>query len=127
MSMPELSLIAEADWNEARRYLPVIRRLAELRERTRADVECAAKELGCAVLRLQSMLVAIKRAGMGIVPGLGPINWETLVALSALWVDTVDYARERLFAEIVHDLDLPPERRLLIDWPTNYGTLVLLT
>jgi hypothetical protein len=78
------------------------------------------------------MLVAIKRAGMGIVPGLGPIDWETLVALSdlvlsALWVDTVDYARERLFAEIVHDLDLPPERRLLIDWPTNYGTLVLLT
>jgi putative transposase len=47
MSVPELSLIAEADWHEARRYLPVIRRLAEMRERTRADVECAANEPGC--------------------------------------------------------------------------------
>jgi len=84
------------------------------------------------VIRLQSLLVAIKRAAMGIVPGLGPIDWETFVALSdlvlsALWIETVDYARERLFAQIVRDLDLAPEMRLLIDWPTNYGTLVLLT
>jgi len=46
MSVPELSLIAEADWNEARRCLPVIRRLAEMRVRSRADVERAAAELG---------------------------------------------------------------------------------
>jgi transposase len=102
--------------------------------RCRKDLSAAPGDGGVPepVLRLQSMLVAIKRAGMGIVPGLGPIDWETLVALgdlilSTLWVDTIDYARERLFAEIVHDLDLPRVRRLLIDWPTNYGTLVLLT
>lgn len=47
MNAPELSLVSEADWNEARRYLPAIRRLAETRSRTRADVLRAAAELGC--------------------------------------------------------------------------------
>lgn len=47
MNTPELSLVSETDWNEARRYLPVIRRLAEMRSRTRADVGHAAAELGC--------------------------------------------------------------------------------
>lgn len=84
-----------------------------------------------AVPQLQEAMLTIKRAGTGEMPGLGRIDWETLVALidlilSVVWIETVDYARERLFAEIVRDLDLAAESRLKIAWPTNYGTLVLL-
>jgi len=46
MSAPDLSMVEAAAWNEARRCLPVIRRLAENTARTRSDVLAAAAELG---------------------------------------------------------------------------------
>ncbi len=47
MSAPELSMIDAAAWDEARRCLSVIRRLAENPARTRADIEAGAATLGC--------------------------------------------------------------------------------
>lgn len=84
-----------------------------------------------AVLQLQGRMLAIKRLCVGDMPGPGSIDWETFVALihlvlSVVWIETADYMRERLFDAIVHDLELAPEARLRIAWPTNYGTLVLL-
>ncbi len=46
MSALDLSMIEAAAWDEARRCLPVIRRLAENPARTRSDVLAAAAELG---------------------------------------------------------------------------------
>jgi putative transposase len=46
MSAPELSTVDAAAWDEARRCLPVIRRLAENSARKRSDVVAAAAELG---------------------------------------------------------------------------------
>lgn len=46
MTVPDLTEVAEAAWDEARRCLPVIRRLAESSDRSRAEVEAAGAELG---------------------------------------------------------------------------------
>ena len=48
------------------------------------------------------------------------------LVLSALWRSRATYARERLFRRIVIDNGLDPEQRLQIDWPSNYGTLLVL-
>ena len=56
MSAPELSLVDAAGWEEARRYLPVIRGLAENPARTRRDVTAAAAELGCGVTHAYALL-----------------------------------------------------------------------
>jgi putative transposase len=47
MSVPDLLGVDGPAWDEARRCLPVIRRLAEDGARTRAKVLAAARELGC--------------------------------------------------------------------------------
>lgn len=46
MSAPDLSMVDATAWDEARRCLPVIRRLAENPARTRREVVAAAAELG---------------------------------------------------------------------------------
>ncbi|MGE3743703.1 MAG: Mu transposase C-terminal domain-containing protein [Geminicoccaceae bacterium] len=56
MSAPELSMIDAAAWDEARRCLPVIRRLAENAARTRSDVLAAAAELGCGPTHAYALL-----------------------------------------------------------------------
>ncbi|MGD9884895.1 MAG: Mu transposase C-terminal domain-containing protein [Geminicoccaceae bacterium] len=56
MSAPELSMIDAAAWDEARRCLPVIRRLAENAARTRSDVVAAAVELGCGPTHAYALL-----------------------------------------------------------------------
>ncbi|WP_213030204.1 hypothetical protein, partial [Acinetobacter baumannii] len=58
MSTPDLTMVSEADWNEARRRLPVIRRLAENRTRTRADVVAGAAELGFGATQIYAFLRA---------------------------------------------------------------------
>lgn len=58
MSTPDLTMVSEADWNEARRRLPVIRRLAENRPRTRADVLAGAAELGFGATQIYAFLRA---------------------------------------------------------------------
>ena len=56
MSAPDLTLVGAAAWDEARRCLPVIRRLAENAARTRADVEDGARELGCGATHAYALL-----------------------------------------------------------------------
>lgn len=53
---PELLSVAALDWDEARQCLPVIRRLAEKLDRTRADVIAAAVELGCGATHVYALL-----------------------------------------------------------------------
>jgi transposase len=84
-----------------------------------------------AVCDTQDRLLALKRAGSGDLPGLGPIAWETFVGLadlvlSALWRPRARHARERLFTRVVRDSGLDPEERLQIDWPSNYGAMLIL-
>jgi transposase len=87
-----------------------------------------ALDAACAT---QKRLIALKRTGLGHLPGLGPIAWETFVGLadlvlSALWRPRARHARERLFARVVCDSGLDPSERLQIDWPSNYGTMLIL-
>lgn len=56
MSAPDLSTVDAAAWDEARRCLPVIRRLAENTARTRGDVVAAATELGCGPTHAYALL-----------------------------------------------------------------------
>lgn len=56
MSAPELSMVDAAAWDEARRCLPVIRRLAENSARKRRDVIAAAAELGCGPTHAYALL-----------------------------------------------------------------------
>jgi putative transposase len=56
MSMSDLSLVSADDWEEARRCLPVVRRLAEASRRTRAEVVAAAEELGCGPTHIYALL-----------------------------------------------------------------------
>jgi putative transposase len=56
MTGPDLSSIDAAAWNEARRCLPVIRRLADNDERRRDQVEAAAKELGYGPMYVYALL-----------------------------------------------------------------------
>lgn len=52
----ELSAVSTAQWDEARRYLPVIQRLAHSTHRTRSDVVAAAAELGCSRAQVYVLL-----------------------------------------------------------------------
>jgi putative transposase len=56
VSAPDLSIVGAAAWDEARRYLPVIRRLAENPARTRTDVVAGARELGCGPTHAYALL-----------------------------------------------------------------------
>ena len=52
----ELSEVSTTQWDEARRYLPVIQRLAQSTHRTVADVIVAAAELGCSRAQVYVLL-----------------------------------------------------------------------
>lgn len=56
MSTTDLSLVDASAWDESRRCLPVIRRLAENPARTRGDVVAAAVELGCGPTHAYALL-----------------------------------------------------------------------
>jgi putative transposase len=56
MSVPDLLGVDGAAWDEARRCLPVIRRLAEDGARTRAKILAAARELGCGPTHVYALL-----------------------------------------------------------------------
>ena len=56
MTTPELTTVPEAAWEEARRCLPVIRRLVENADRTVADVQAAAAELGYGKTHVYSLI-----------------------------------------------------------------------
>jgi putative transposase len=56
MSVPDLLGVDGPAWDEARRCLPIIRRLAEDGARTRAKVLAAARELGCGPTHIYALL-----------------------------------------------------------------------
>lgn len=53
---PELLSVSSTHWDQARRYLPIIRRLMDSPQRTRAEVVEAAGELGCGPTHVYSLL-----------------------------------------------------------------------
>jgi putative transposase len=55
-SAPELSSVSTAQWDEARRALPVIRELAGNEHRTRSHVVAAATALGCGTTHVYALL-----------------------------------------------------------------------
>lgn len=56
MNAPDIATVDAARWEEARRCLPVIRRLADHPARTRKMVEDAAAELACGATRVYDLL-----------------------------------------------------------------------
>jgi putative transposase len=52
----ELSEVSTAQWDEARRSLPVIQRLVQTTRRTRLDIAAAAAELGCSRAQIYVLL-----------------------------------------------------------------------
>lgn len=53
---PELLSVKPPQWDQALRYLSVVRRLSESSTRTRSEVAAAAAELGCGVIHLYALL-----------------------------------------------------------------------
>lgn len=83
------------------------------------------------VIELQGQLLDMKHHGTAVLPGLERVEWGTFMAVvdlvaAAMWLETADYHRERLFECILCDLDMPANDRLRIEWPSNYGTLLTL-
>lgn len=108
MSTPDLSMIDAAAWDEARRCLPVIRRLAENPVRTRSDVVAAAEELGCgpthAYALLRRYLTDARLTGLlprrrGPERGISLLD-EAVDAVIREVIDTVYLTRQR--PRIVH-------------------------
>ncbi len=84
-----------------------------------------------AVIGLQGRLLDMKHRGVAVLPGIGRVDWATFMGIAdlivaAMWMETADYHRERLFEHILRDLDMPVGDRLLVEWPSNYGTLLTL-
>ncbi|WP_246667852.1 TniQ family protein [Bradyrhizobium macuxiense] len=108
----------------------VIGRCTSTRCERQMDDSHAAPALAV-VSDIQARLLRLKHDGAGPLPGIGWVTWATLVGLvdlvlSALWRSRARHPRERLFRRIVIDNGLDPEQRLQIDWPSNYGTLLVL-
>lgn len=92
-----------------------------------------------AVLDLQAALVAGKRSGTTILPGIGALDWRTTMALADVlhamfWTRHTNRQRDflaprqrdRLFAGVCRDLGMIESERRRIPWKENYGGLLLL-
>lgn len=108
MSTPDLSLVDATAWDEARRCLPVIRRLAENPARTRGDVVAAANELGYgpthayALLRrylADARLTSLLPRQRGPERGISLLDEEVDAVVREI-IDTVYLTRQR--PRIVH-------------------------
>ena len=108
MSTPDLSMVDASAWDEARRCLPVIRRLAENPARTRGDVVAAAVELGCgpthayALLRRylgDARLTSLLPRRRGPERGISLLDEEVDAVIREV-IDTVYLTRQR--PRIVH-------------------------
>lgn len=83
------------------------------------------------VIDLQGRLLDMKHRGVAVLPGLGRVEWASFMTVAdlvaaAMWRETADYHRERLFERILRDLDMPADDRVLVEWPSNYGALLTL-
>ena len=103
MSAPDLSVVDHTSWDEARRYLPVIRRLAENPIRTRRDVESGAAELGCSPIYIYRLLrrylgdprlTSLLPRTSGPRRGLSKLDREVDVLIDEA-IDTVYLSRQR--------------------------------
>lgn len=103
MSAPDLSVVDQTSWDEARRYLPVIRSLAENPARTRRDVESAAAELGCSPIHIYRLLrrylgdprlTSLLPRTSGPRRGLSKLDREVDVLIDEA-IDTVYLSRQR--------------------------------
>jgi putative transposase len=127
---PELSSVSTAQWDEARRALPVIRDLAGNSDRTRAHVVAAAAVLGCgtthvyALLRrytIDATLTSLLPERRGPAPGFSRLRAE-LEALIEEAIESVYLTRQRpKIADLVvevrrrcHALGLTPPGRKAI-------------
>ena len=93
-----------------------------------------------AALDLQEALIAGKRSGTTILPGVGVLDWPTTMALAdvllaMVWVRRTKKQRDylaprrldRLFASIGRDFGMAQGEWDLVPWTKNYGGLLLLT
>ena len=93
-----------------------------------------------AALDLQAALIAGKRSGTAILPGVGVLDWPTTMALAdvllaMVWVRRTKKQRDylaprrldRLFASIGRDFGMAQGEWDLVPWTKNYGGLLLLT
>jgi len=56
VSAPDLSAVKAAQWDQARRYLPIIRQLAANPKRSEDDVRAASAEMGCGLTHAYALL-----------------------------------------------------------------------
>jgi putative transposase len=103
MSAPDIAVVEANDWEEARRCLPAIRRLAENPARKRCDVIAVAIELGCgpthayALLRrylTDPRLTSLLPRTRGPTRGFSKFDQE-VEALIKEMIDTVYLTRQR--------------------------------
>jgi hypothetical protein len=82
-------------------------------------------------VELQSLLVAGKRTGALVLPGVGEVDWTTMMAvadmlLGMIWSVVTTQHREQLFNRIARELGLGGEDRLSLSLTSNYGSLLML-
>ena len=80
---------------------------------------------------LQAVLIAGKRKGRTLLPGLGPMDWQMTITfvdmvLAMVWSGQSDERCERLFARIADDIDMTDELWVTQPWRSNYGALLIL-
>ncbi len=80
---------------------------------------------------MQSLLVAGKKAGALVLPGVGGVEWAVMMAvadvlLDMIWTSNDAQQRELLFNRIARELDLSGEDRLALSFGSNYGNLLML-
>jgi hypothetical protein len=81
---------------------------------------------------MQSLLVAGKETGALVLPGVGEVEWATMMAvadmlLGMIWPVVTAQHREQLFDRIARELDLNAEDRLSLSLTSNYGSLLMLS
>lgn len=117
-------------------------RVASLKAATPIDMgvcrKCGAKLAGAEAdpahgmaLRLQNALVAGKRSGDTVLPGIGRLDWSTTMALAdvllgMVWIDVPGEPHRRLFDRIADDIELGEDERRWLLWGSNYGGLLIL-
>ncbi len=84
-----------------------------------------------AAIELQEAMLAVKRVGIGEIPGLGVMEWRSFTVIvdlvvKVVWTKAKAHARQDLFTQIVSDFSLEPAQRHLMDWRSNYAALILM-
>jgi transposase len=83
------------------------------------------------VLTLQEKLVAAKSIGTAVLPGIGELDWPTMMTvadmlLGAIWSRSATKHRQCLCDRIARDVSLSDVDRSPVQWNSNYGSLLML-